>query len=210
MMKGLIGRKLGMTQMFTEQGELIPVTLIQAGPCYVTQRKTTEKDGYSAIQVGFEAVPGRKITKGERLHLQKAGAPPLRHVREFRVKPDEQYELGQVLDVGQFGLGERVDVVGTSKGRGFAGAVKRHGFAGGPKTHGQSDRHRAVGSIGSGTTPGRVLKGMRMPGHMGNARRTASGLEVVFVDPERHIIGVRGGVPGAVNGLVVIKEARKQ
>lgn len=209
-MKGLIGRKLGMTQMFTEQGELIPVTLIQAGPCYVTQRKTTEKDGYSAIQVGFEAVPGRKITKGERLHLQKAGAPPLRHVREFRVKPDEQYELGQVLDVGQFGLGERVDVVGTSKGRGFAGAVKRHGFAGGPKTHGQSDRHRAVGSIGSGTTPGRVLKGMRMPGHMGNARRTASGLEVVFVDPERHIIGVRGGVPGAVNGLVVIKEARKQ
>ncbi|MGI6210022.1 MAG: 50S ribosomal protein L3 [Anaerolineae bacterium] len=210
MMKGLIGRKLGMTQMFTEKGELIPVTLIQAGPCYVTQRKTAEKDGYSAIQVGFEEVPSRKLSKGERGHLQKAQAPTVRHLREFKVKPDEEFQLGQVLDVSLFAPGERVDIVATTKGRGFAGGVRRHGFSGGPKTHGQSDRFRAPGSIGSGTTPGRVYKGLRMPGHMGNARRTVSGIEVVFVDRERNMIGVRGGVPGAVDGLVVIKEARKQ
>lgn len=209
-MKGLIGRKLGMTQMFTEKGELIPVTLIQAGPCYVTQRKTAEKDGYSAIQVGFEEVPSRKLSKGERGHLQKAQAPTVRHLREFKVKPDEEFQLGQVLDVSLFAPGERVDIVATTKGRGFAGGVRRHGFSGGPKTHGQSDRFRAPGSIGSGTTPGRVYKGLRMPGHMGNARRTVSGIEVVFVDRERNMIGVRGGVPGAVDGLVVIKEARKQ
>ena len=209
-MKGLIGRKLGMTQMFTEKGELIPVTLIQAGPCYVTQRKTAEKDGYSAIQVGFEEGPSRKLSKGERGHLQKAQAPTVRHLREFKVKPDEEFQLGQVLDVSLFAPGERVDIVATTKGRGFAGGVRRHGFSGGPKTHGQSDRFRAPGSIGSGTTPGRVYKGLRMPGHMGNARRTVSGIEVVFVDRERNMIGVRGGVPGAVDGLVVIKEARKQ
>jgi len=209
-MKGLIGRKLGMTQLFTDKGELVPVTLIEAGPCYVTQRKTPERDGYSAIQLGFEPVAARKLTRGELGHLRKAGVPPLRYLREFRVRPDEEYTVGQVLDVSIFRVGERVDVVGRSKGRGFAGVVKRHGFRGGPKTHGQSDRHRAPGSIGSGTTPGRVLKGLRMAGHMGNARVTAAGLEVVFVDPARNLIGVRGSVPGPRSGLVVIKEARKQ
>jgi len=209
-MKGLIGKKLGMTQLFTESGEVIPVTLIEAGPCYVTQRKTMARDGYSAIQVGYEVVPKRKISKGEQGHLRASGTQSLRHLREFRVKPDEVYELGQVLDVSLFSVGERVDVVGTTKGRGFAGAMKRHGFHGGPKTHGQSDRWRSVGAIGAGTSPGRVLKGMRAPGHMGNAQLTVSGLEVVFVDRERNIMGVRGGVPGAVDGLVVIKAARKQ
>lgn len=199
-----------MTQMFTENGEVVPVTLIQAGPCYVTQRKTETEDGYSAIQVGFEVVPERKLSKGEQGHLQGSGTPAVRHLREFRVKADEAYDLGQVLDVSLFSPGERVDILGTTKGRGFAGGIKRHGFHGGPKTHGQSDRHRAVGSIGAGTSPGRVIKGLRGPGHMGNVRLTVSGLEVVFVDRDRNIIGVRGGVPGSVDGLVVIKAARKQ
>ncbi|MHB0875882.1 MAG: 50S ribosomal protein L3 [Anaerolineae bacterium] len=209
-MKGLIGKKLGMTQMYTERGEVVPVTLIEAGPCPVVQRKTVANDGYSAIQVGFGSVPERKLSKGEKGHLSKGGAPLVRHLREFRVGAEEGYELGQVLNVAIFATGEKVDVVGTSKGRGFAGGVKRHGFHGGPKTHGQSDRHRAPGSIGATTTPGRVLKGMRMAGHMGDERVTIMGMEVVLVDPERNLIGVRGAVPGANNGLVVIKEARKQ
>ncbi len=209
-MKGLIGKKIGMTQMFTERGELISLTLIEAGPCYVTQRKTTEQDGYSAIQIGFGAVKPKRLSKGQKGHLSSAGVPVVRHLREMRVSADEAFEVGQILGADLFAPGEKVDVTGTSKGRGFAGGVKRHGFAGGPKTHGQSDRHRAVGSIGAGTTPGRVYKGMRGPGHMGNVRRTVAGMEVVFVDRERNLIGVRGGVPGAVNGLVVIKEARKQ
>ena len=209
-MKGLIGKKLGMTQLFTEKGELIPVTLLEAGPCYVTQRKTIEHDGYSAIQVGFEVVRERRLAKGELGHLRKNSVPALRYLREIRVRPDEVYQPGQVLDVSIFKAGERVDVTGTSKGRGFAGGVRRHGFHGGPKTHGQSDRNRAPGAIGSTTTPGRVLKGLRMAGHMGAARVTASGLEVVFVDRDRNIIGVRGAVPGARQGLIVIREARKQ
>jgi len=209
-MKGLIGRKLGMTQFFTDKGELVPVTLVEAGPCYVTQRKTVEGDGYSAIQVGFEPVRQRRLAKGELGHLKKVNVPALRHLREIRVGSDEAYQPGQVLDVSIFKTGERVDVIGTSKGRGFAGGVRRHGFHGGPKTHGQSDRHRGPGSIGAGTSPGRVLKGLRMAGHMGADRVTVSGLEVVFVDRDRNIIGVRGAVPGATQGLLVIKEARKQ
>jgi large subunit ribosomal protein L3 len=209
-MKGLMGKKLGMTQMYTARGELVPVTLIEAGPCYVTQLKTIERDKYSAIQIGFEPLDAKRLTRGEMGHLQKAGVPALRHLCEIATKPDESFEVGQVLDVGVFSTGERVDITGTSKGRGFAGVVKRHGFHGGPKTHGQSDRERRSGAIGSTTTPGRVLKGMRMAGHMGSARTTVSGLEVVFVDKDRNIIGVRGAVPGAVSGLVVIKEARKQ
>lgn len=209
-MKGLIGKKLGMTQMYTERGEVVPVTLIEAGPCHVVQRKTVENDGYSAIQLGFGSVRERKLSKAEVGHARKGGAPLVRHLREFRVGKDEEYQPGQTLTVSIFSTGDRVDVIGTSKGRGFAGGVKRHGFHGGPKTHGQSDRHRAPGSIGATTTPGRVLKGVRMAGHMGDARTTVAGMEVVFVDPERHIIGVRGAVPGAKDGLVVIKEARKQ
>ncbi len=209
MFKGLIGKKIGMTQIFDENGAAVPVTLIEAGPCFVTQVRTTPKEGYSAVQLGFAEVKPKKLTGGELGHLKRTNLSPLRFLREFRVK-DPQVQEGEKLDVSVFAKGERVDVIGTSKGKGFAGAVKRYHFAGGPKTHGQSDRNRAPGSRSSGTTPGRVYKGSRGPGHMGNDRVTASNLKVELVDPERNLLGVRGAIPGARNGLVVIKEARKQ
>ncbi|MGQ9456885.1 MAG: 50S ribosomal protein L3 [Anaerolineae bacterium] len=209
-MKGIIGRKMGMTQIFDEMGEVIPVTVIQAGPCYVTQVKTEETDGYNAVQLGFEEVPPRKLNLPLVGHLKRAGVPALRYLREFRTKDAAQYRPGQKVTVEVFSPGDHVDVVGTSKGRGFAGGVKRHGFGGGPKTHGQSDRHRAPGSVSSGTTPGRVWKGKRMAGHMGNRRVTAQNLTIVRVDVGRNLLVVRGPVPGPRNGLVVVKEARKQ
>jgi large subunit ribosomal protein L3 len=208
-MKGLLGKKLGMTQIFDEQGEVIPVTVIEAGPCYVTQKKTHDRDGYTAVQLGFEELKASRANKPQLGHLSKSGVPALRHLREFRVTDHSDLGEGQKLDAGVFEVGDRVDVIGTSKGRGFAGVVKRHGFRGGPKTHGQSDRWRAPGAISSGTTPGRVLKGLRMAGRMGNDRVTVQNLEVVLVDPERNLIAVKGAVPGARGGLIVIKEARK-
>jgi len=209
MFKGLIGKKIGMTQIFDEQGVAIPVTLIEAGPCYVTQVRTSANDGYQAVQLGFGEVKPKRLTGGQLGHLKRSSQtmPPLRFLREFRTK--EELAEGERLTVDVFTLGERVDVVGTSKGKGFAGAVKRYHFKGGPKTHGQSDRQRAPGSRGSGTTPGRVFKGSRGPGHMGSDRVTAQNLKVVLVDPERNLIGVRGAIPGARGGLVMIKEARK-
>ncbi|MEJ5203138.1 MAG: 50S ribosomal protein L3 [Anaerolineales bacterium] len=211
MFKGLIGKKIGMAQIFDEDGVAIPVTLIEAGPCYVTQVRLPEKDGYSAVQLGFEETKPKRLTGGELGHLKRnsLNLPPLRFLREFRVKNPEVSE-GDVVKVDVFNVGERVDVVGTSKGRGFQGGVKRYHFKGGPKTHGQSDRHRAPGSRSSGTTPGRVYKGSRGPGHMGNDRVTAQNLKVAIVDPERNLIGVKGAIPGARGGLVLIKEARKQ
>ncbi len=209
-MKGLLGRKLGMTRIFDESGKVIPVTVIEAGPCYVTQKKTVENDGYSAIQIGFEETEQRKLTRPEWMRLKKVNLPPLRHLRELRMSDVSGYEVGQKLLVDLFKPGDTVDVTGLSKGRGFAGVVKRHGFGGGPATHGQSDRHRAPGSIGSGTTPGRVYKGTRMAGHMGNHTSTVQNLQVVMVDPERNLLLVRGAVPGAKNGLVLIREAVKQ
>ena len=211
-MRGILGRKLGMTQLIMENGEVVPVTIIQAGPCYVTQLKKPEVDGYAAVQLGFEEVPERKLTKPERVRLQKNGLPPLKVLREFRLTDGDasKYEIGQQITVDVFKEGDRVDVTGTSKGRGFQGGVKRYGFGGGPKTHGQSDRWRAPGSIGSGTTPGRVYKGTRMAGHMGNARVTVQNLLVVRVDPEKGVIAVKGAVPGPRNGLLMIREARKQ
>jgi len=211
MFKGLIGKKIGMAQIFDEDGVAIPVTLIEAGPCYVTQVRLPEKDGYSAVQLGFEETKPKRLTGGELGHLKRNGLnlPPLRFLREFRTKNPEVAE-GDVVRVDVFNVGERVDVVGTSKGRGFQGGVKRYHFKGGPKTHGQSDRHRAPGSRSSGTTPGRVYKGSRGPGHMGNDRVTAQNLKVAIVDPERNLIGVKGAIPGARGGLVLIKEARKQ
>lgn len=209
MLKGLIGKKIGMTQIFDKDGVAIPVTVIEAGPCYVTQVRTPEKDGYSAVQLGFLEVKPKRLTGGQLGHLKRNNLPPLRIMREFRVKTPDVQE-GDTVSVGSFTLGEKVDVIGTSKGKGFAGAVKRYHFRGGPKTHGQSDRHRAPGSRGSGTTPGRVYKGARGPGHMGNDRVTASSLKVVLVDAERNLIGVRGSVPGAKGGIVLVKEARKQ
>ncbi|MGW8144209.1 MAG: 50S ribosomal protein L3 [Anaerolineales bacterium] len=210
MIKGLIGRKIGMTQIFDENGIVIPITLIEAGPCYVTQIRNPEKDGYNAVQLGFEEVKPKRLTGGQLGHLKNNELPPLRFLREFRVK-DPQVAEGDKLEVGEmFAVGEQVDVVGTSKGKGFQGVVKRHGFRGGPKTHGQSDRQRATGSIGATTTPGRVFKGKRMPGHMGFERVTIHNLRVEFVDGERNLMGVRGSIPGPKGSVVMIKEARKQ
>jgi large subunit ribosomal protein L3 len=209
-MKGLIGKKLGMTQIFDESGASVPVTLIEAGPCYVTQIRRPDRDGYSAIQLGFGEAKPRRLTGGQLGHLKRASLPPLRYLREFRFKADEGLKEGAKLTVEVFEVGERVDVVGISKGKGFAGGIKRHGFRRQPKTHGQSDRERAPGSRGSTSTPGRVFKGSRGPGRMGNARVTAQNLRVELVDPERNLIAVRGSVPGPRGGLVVIRGARKQ
>ena len=209
MLKGLIGKKIGMTQIFDETGAAIPVTLIEAGPCYVTQVRRPEKDGYTAVQLGFGEVKPKRLTGGQLGHLKRSDVPPLRFLREFRVK-ESQLNTGDTISVGDvFIVGEHVDVVGTSKGKGFQGAVKRHRFAGGPRTHGQSDRLRAPGSRGSTTTPGRVFKGARGAGHMGFDRVTVQNLRVVLVDTERNLLGVRGAVPGPKGGLVMIREARK-
>ena len=209
MLKGLIGKKIGMTQIFDDNGAAVPVTLIEAGPCFVTQIRSVEKEGYSAVQLGFEEVKPKRLTGGEIGHLKRTDLPPLKFLREFRASEIDLKE-GDKLDVSVFVVGEKVDVSGTSKGKGFAGAVKRYHFRGGPKTHGQSDRLRAPGSNGATTTPGRVYKGHRRAGHMGNDAVTAQNLKIVLVDAERNVIGVGGSVPGARGGLVVIKESRKQ
>jgi len=224
-MKGILGRKIGMTQIFAENGERIPITVIEAGPCYVTQVYTTKANGYNAIQIGFDpAKRAQRLPRGEQGHLGllkpdekhpkrrklPADVPPLKSLREIRVGEDEPHTEGQVIKADIFRVGESVDVIGTSKGRGFAGTVKRHGFSGGPKTHGQSDRMRAPGSIGGGTTPGKVIKGKKMAGHMGSDRVTAQHLDVILVDAERNLIGVRGSVPGANGDVVLVRESRKK
>jgi len=220
--KGLLGVKLGMTQVFDESGVVTPVTIIQAGPCYVTQVKTTDADGYNAVQVGFGDAKDKSLSGGQKGHLgllksnekhpnrkTSDGVPALRHLREFRTKQAGSFEVGQELTVEQFAEGDIVDVVGKTKGRGFAGVVKRHGFAGGIKTHGQSDRWRAPGSIGSTSSVGRVFKGKRMPGRMGNKRLTAQNLQVMRIDADRNLLAIKGSVPGMKGGLVIISEASK-
>jgi len=213
MVEGLIGRKIGMTQVFRENGEAVPVTVLEVGPNYVTQVKTATRDGYDAVQIGFKE--SKKLNKPERGQFKSVPVAGLKHLHEVKNSGDE-VEVGQQLGADIFAKGEMVDVTvgavnGTmgTKGKGFAGTVKRHGFAGGPKTHGQSDRHRAPGSIGASSTPGRVFKGMRMSGQMGNKRCTVLNLEVVDVMPERNLVLVKGGVPGAKNGIVVIRRAVK-
>ncbi|HVU66998.1 MAG TPA: 50S ribosomal protein L3 [Ktedonobacteraceae bacterium] len=259
MLSGLLGRKVGMTQVFGPNGTVIPVTVIEAGPCVVTQIKTVAQDGYEAVQIGFEQATLKSTTRpelghlGHKLPLLKAQRKRLQEYQqkqkkssdeENEARPDKQVakllqvqenrqrrpgpelgpfkvlrevglqtgasaeglELGKTFDASLFSAGEAVDIVGTSKGKGFQGGVKRHGFGGGPKTHGQSDRTRAPGSIGSGTTPGRVLKGTRMAGHMGNERVTLKKLQVVQADPERNLLLVKGSVPGANGGLLLIKK----
>jgi large subunit ribosomal protein L3 len=222
-MKLLIGRKVGMTQLFDEKGNVTGVTVIEAGPNFVTQVKTAEKDGYSAIQLGFGEVQDKKLTRGELGHLGKLkanekhakrreiadGVPTLKHLKEARIK-EITYKEGDVLKADVFAEGEFVDVTGTMKGRGFAGGIKRHHFHRQKKTHGASDRERAPGSIGAGTTPGRVEKGQRMAGHYGNVTHTSMHLKIVKVDVARNLIAVRGSVPGANGGIVYIKEAGKQ
>ncbi len=206
MIQALLGKKLGMTQIFSEDGEAIPVTAIEVGPCVVTQIRTHENDGYEALQIGFG--DSKRLTSPERGH-QRAAKSSKRWLREVPAKDISEYEVGQVIDCSIFEVGAKVDVTGTSKGKGFAGVVKRHHFAGGPKTHGQSDRHRAPGSIGSSATPGRVFKGMRMAGRMGHEKVTTQNLRVEYVDPEKNLILVRGAVPGANNGKLIIRHAVK-
>lgn len=221
-MKGILGVKLGMAQVYDESGVVTPVTIVQAGPCYVTQVKTIETDGYSAVQVGFGDVKEKSLTGGQKGHLgllksnkkhpqrkQADGVAAVRHLREFRTKDAVSYEVGQALTVEQFAEGDRIDVVGKTKGRGFAGVVKRHGFAGGIKTHGQSDRWRAPGSIGSTSSVGHVFKGKKMPGRMGNQRLTAQNLTVMRIDAEKNLLAIKGSVPGVKGGLLVIREASK-
>lgn len=210
MLKGLIGKKVGMTQIFDAAGSAVPVTLIEAGPCYVTQVRTVEAEGYASVQLGFAEVKPKHLTGGQLGHLKRNNLLPLRFLREFREK-DPGVKEGDVLKVGEvFAVGEYVDVIGTSKGKGFQGGMKRYHFKGGPATHGQSDRQRSPGSRSSTTTPGRVFKGARGPGHMGHDRVTTQNLVIALVDTERNLLGVRGSVPGPKGGLVVIKGARKQ
>ncbi|PKB70978.1 MAG: 50S ribosomal protein L3 [SAR202 cluster bacterium Io17-Chloro-G6] len=201
MIQGFLGKKIGMTQIFREDGRVVPVTVIEAGPCVVTQVKTKETDGYEAVQLGFGEVKRRnKPLSG---HLKNSRLS--RYLREVTTDDTSEFEVGQTIGVDIFQAGEKVDVIGRSKGRGFAGVMKRWNFGGGPRTHGQSDRARAPGSIGGGTTPGKVYKGLKMSGHMGNRRITVKGLEIVEVDTERNLLLVKGGIPGAPNSLVHIR-----
>ena len=203
-LQGIIGKKIGTTQVFQDNGRADCVTAIQAGPCAVVQVKKMEKDGYDSVQLGFE--PVRRLNKPEEGHVRQSGEL-YRYLREVGADDLSGVEVGGKVDVSMFQPGDKVDATGWSKGRGFAGGVKRHHFAGGPKTHGQSDRHRAPGSIGAGTSPGRVIKGLKMAGHMGNARITVRNLQVVVSDPERNLLLVRGAVPGARNSLLLISKA---
>jgi large subunit ribosomal protein L3 len=206
MIQGLIGRKLGMTQMFDESGVVHPVTVIECGPNVITQVKSTDTDGYEAVQLGFGI--DKRLTKPEQGHRKSSGYMS-RTLREVKADDVSEYEVGQVLKADTFNTGELVDITGTSKGRGFQGGVKRHGFAGGSKTHGQSDRWRAPGSIGSSATPGRVFKGLKMAGHMGVDKVTVQNLKVLRVDVDRNILLVQGSVPGPNNGTLIIRRAIK-
>ncbi len=202
--RALIGKKIGMTQLFAENGNTVGVTAIEVGPCVVTQIKTVLTDGYDAVQLGFGEI--KKLNKPLKGHLNAAG-DLFRHLREVDAEDVSEFEIGQRLDVSMFEVGQNVDAMGLSKGRGFAGGIKRHGFHGGPKTHGQSDRHRAPGSVGAGTTPGRVIKGLNMAGHMGNSQFTVRNLQVMSADKERNLLFIKGSVPGAHNSLVIIRKS---
>ena len=205
MIRGFLGRKIGMTQVFRDDGRVVPVTVVEAGPCIVTQVKTKETDGYEAVQLGFGEA--KRLNKARPGHFQNSRHS--RYLREVQADDVSEFRVGQTIAVDIFEPGDLVDVIGRSKGRGFAGVMKRHGFHGGPRTHGQSDRARAPGSIGGGTTPGKVFKGLKMAGHMGNRRITVKGLEVVSIDPDRNLLLLKGGVPGAPNGLLQFRRSRK-
>ena len=206
-MSALIAKKLGMTRLFDDQGQNIPVTVLQAGPCYITQIKTKEVDGYEAVQLGFLPKKEKLTTKPLEGHFKKANVTPLKHVKEFRnIKIDDSVKSGTELKVDIFEVGDMVTVSGVSKGKGFAGGIKRHGFSGGQKTHGQSDRLRAPGSIGQSSYPSRVLKGTRMAGRMGGENVTVRNIEVVKIDPVNNLLVVKGAVPGAIQGIVYVKK----
>ena len=206
--KGILGAKLGMTQVW-DNNRVVPVTVVQAGPCVVTQVRTPEKDGYSAVQLAFGAVNPRRVTKPRAGHFAKSGTAPRRHVVELRTTDASEYTLGQEVTVETFDAGQIIDVTGRTKGKGFAGVMKRHGFHGLRASHGVERKHRSPGSIGACATPGRVFKGVKMAGRMGNVRYTAQGLTIQAVDPEQNLILVRGAIPGPKGGLVLIRTAAK-
>jgi len=209
MMVGILGEKVGMSQVFSEKGESLPVTVIKAGPCFVLQKKSDSKEGYSAIQIGYGKRKEKSLNKPERGHFEKAKVSPLKYLSEFRVDNVDEYQLGQEIRVDIFKVGDYVDVKGTSKGKGFAGPVKRWGFRGGPASHG-SCQHRRVGSIGSSSFPSRVFPGMRMAGRMGGSSSVARKLEVVKIIPQENLILVKGAVPGVKKSLVIISKSKKQ
>lgn len=208
MKKAILGKKIGMTQVFTEDGLVVPVTVVEAGPCAVVQKKSMENDGYESVQIGFGKIKEKNVNKPLTKHFEKAQVAPCRHLREFRFEDCAAYEVGQTLGVDMFAEGEMIDVTGTSKGKGFAGTIKRHNHHRGPMTHG-SKFHRAPGGLSACAYPGRVFKGHKMPGHMGSVKVTTQNLTIVKVDAERNLILVKGSVPGAKGGLVIIRDAVK-
>ena len=208
--KGVLGEKLGMTQVWDEQNRVVPVTVVKAGPCVVTQVRTPENDGYSAVQIAFGAIDARKVTKPQAGHFAKAGVTPRRHVAEIRTEDATEYTLGQELGPDTFEVGQMVDVIGTTKGKGFAGVMKRHGFHGLRASHGVQRKHRSPGSIGGCATPGRVFRGMKMAGRMGSDRQTTQNLLIAGVDMERGLLLIKGAIPGPTGGLVFVRTAVKE
>ncbi|MFC5754190.1 50S ribosomal protein L3 [Actinomadura rugatobispora] len=207
--KGVLGEKLGMTQVFDDEGRIVPVTVVQAGPCVVTQLRTQEKDGYSAVQLGYGQIDPRKVNKPRTGHFEKAGVTPRRYLVELRADDTTGYELGQEITVELFEAGQKIDVTGTSKGKGTAGVMKRHGFKGLGASHGTQRKHRSPGSIGGCATPGRVFKGLRMAGRHGNARTTVQNLTVHAIDTEKNLLLIKGAVPGPNGGVVLVRDAVK-
>ena len=208
--KAILGEKLGMTQVYAEDGQAVPVTVVQAGPCIVTQIRTPERDGYAAVQLGYGEIKESRVSKPAKGHFAKAGVTPTRHLVEIRTDDTGSFELGATLTADSFAAGEWVDVIGVSKGKGFQGAMKRHNFGGLRDSHGTERKHRSTGSVGAGTTPGRVFKGMKGPGRMGGERTTVLSLKVAEVDAERNLILIRGAVPGPNGGMVIVRTAVKK
>ncbi|GAA3965127.1 50S ribosomal protein L3 [Actinomadura viridis] len=207
--KGVLGEKLGMTQVFDDEGRIVPVTVVQAGPCVVTQLRTQENDGYTAVQIGYGQIDPRKVNKPRTGHFEKAGVTPRRYLVELRADDTTGYELGQEITVEVFEAGQKIDVTGTSKGKGTAGVMKRHGFRGLGASHGTQRKHRSPGSIGGCATPGRVFKGLRMAGRHGNARTTVQNLTVHAIDTEKNLLLIKGAVPGPNGGVVLVRDAVK-
>nr|BBK20326.1 ribosomal protein L3 [Cryptomonas curvata] len=205
---GILGTKLGMTQIFDESGLAIPVTIIKAGPCLITQIKTLETDGYNAVQVGYSEIQSKLLNKPTLGHLQKAGSPPLKYLKEYRIQSSSGELLGATISVSSFNLGDKVSVTGKTIGKGFAGTVKRHNFTRGPMTHG-SKNHREPGSIGMGTTPGRVYPGKKMAGRLGGKQTTIKNLQIVLINPENNLLVVKGAIPGKLGNLLSIKKITK-
>lgn len=208
MKKAILGKKIGMTQVFTEDGLVVPVTVVEAGPCAVVQKKSIEKDGYEAIQIGFGKIREKNVNNPVKKHYAKADVTPCRHLREFRLEEAGAFEVGSQIKAEVFAAGELIDVSGISKGKGFAGTIKRYNHSRGPMSHG-SKFHRAPGSLGACASPGKVAKGHKMPGHMGSVKVTTQNLKIIKVDAERNLLLIKGSIPGAKGGLVVIRNACK-